>query len=543
MNVNVREADMVTDMEITMGSRKALVLLPVFLISNFVTAGTWKLTPSVKISESFTDNLLHTQADKKSTLITELTPSLKLKRQGKYLDADLMYQLSSVSYHADSESNDTTDFFKGALNFKLLDERWLIKLSADKHRALSSLADGINTQDILVTPSQTTTTSYSVDSSFNSSIPDILLYNIGFKANKIVGQNQNQFNNKKAFSSSILLKNTNQQKKSYWNLSANQDQIKEDKASNFEQQVFRQYNASMGINFVEDYWLFLQYSEQDNELGASSSGNIESSSYGLGLRWFPSNNIDLKISYNKSLDDINDDFASIELTIKPSNRTQLYLTTGKRFYGDYYDMLFKYRLKRFSATLSYHEEISSYNISLFNSTPAGSLICPSDSNFNPNDCYFSSSLNPILEPDQQFFNFNAISSEESQRTTLDKRLSSTITYTKRRVNLVANFTRSIKSDLETQNERHDSTIIITAGYRLNKRSNISLTLSYLDSTSDKNQPSQSKTKDTTLSVSYTRKLAKDAVGFISFSRSHRNASGSLNSYDENRILISLNKEF
>jgi len=530
-------------MEITMGYRKALVLLPVFLISNLATAGKWSLTPSVKISESYTDNLLHAQADKKSTLITELTPSLKLQRQGKYLDTDLTYRLSSVSYHADSDLNDTTDYFKGDLNFKLFDNRWLIKLSADKKRALNSLADGVNTQNNFITPSQTTTTTYSIDSYFNSRIPDVLLYNIGFKANKVLGQSHNQFNNKKSFSSSINLKNTNQQKKSYWNLSVNRDQIKEDEASDFEQQIFSQYNASMGINFIEDYWLFLQYSEQDNELGANSSGNIESSSYGLGLRWFPSNNMDLKISYNKSLDDINDDFTSVELTIKPSNRTQSYLSTGKRFYGDYYDILFKYRLKRFSTTLTYHEEISSYNISLFKSTPAGSLICPSDNDFNPNECYFSSSLNPTLEPGQQFFDFNVLSPEESQRTTLDKRLSSTITYTKRRVNLVANFTRSIKSDLETQNERHDSTIIITAGYRLNQRSNISLTLSYLDSTSEKNQPTQSKAKDQTLSVSYTRKLAKDAIGLISFSRFHRNASGSLNSYDENRILISLDKEF
>jgi len=535
--------DIVTDMEITMGYKKALVILPVVLVSYSVTAGKWSLTPSVNITESFTDNLFHTQHDTTSTLITELSPSIELKRTGKQLDASLLYKLANVSYHSDSDSNDTTDYFSGKLNFKLLDEQWLINLSADKSRTLNSLSDGINSQGNFVTPSQSSTTNYTISTSFTSAIPDILLYDIDLKANKISGQSQDQFNNKKAVSSAIMLNNTRRHIKSYWNVSANRNQIFSDDEANFERQVFRQYTASMGWNFIEDYWVFLQYSEQDNDLGSNSTANIESSSYGVGLRWFPSNNIDIKLSYNKSLDDINSDFASVELTIKPSKRTQLYLTTGKRFYGDYYDVQFSYRLKRFSAVISYHEEISSYNISQFQSNSVGNLICPAQSDFNINDCYFSSSLTPVLGPDQQLFEIDIVGAQESQSTTLDKRLTSTFTYTKRRVNLVTTFVRSIRYDLDSQGESHDNSIVINAGYRLNKRSNLSLTLSYLDSTTDKNQASQAKALDKTLAISYSRKLAKDAIGLISLSRYQREATGTLQSYDENRILISFTQEF
>lgn len=523
-----------------MGYKRALVLLPFFLVSSAVVAGKWNITPSIKIAESFTDNLFASAEDSQSSLITEISPGVSIFGQGKNLDTHFIYKLANVSYHSESELNDTYDYYNGNLQFKLLDNKWLINLAADKGRQIDTLANGISSGGSFISPNQVDVSHYSVGTTLSSKVAQIFRYRINLQANKV--DSTGQIGNSEAYNGSVVLSNTNRVRNSYWQLAANSSEIKDRPSDNFNRQSFRSVSAQTGFRFSDDYWLFLQYYDQDNNLRANNSSNLDSSSYGAGLRWFPSDKIDIKLSYNKSLDDRNDDFAAVELRIKPSQRTMLYFNSSQRFYGDYYEALFNYRLKRFSANLSYNEQISSYNLNSFNQPLLGDLICPIGDQFSLSDCTLSTSIFQTLDPGQQIIGSVEFFPQELS-TFLEKRLNANFNYTKRKVNVFVSLSRTDRTGLDTQDERIENNFNWRTSLELNARSNIELSYSYRDSKANSDQFTQSTAKDQIISLDYNHRLTPSTFGRITLSHRNRDATGSLNSYDENRIAISVTKEF
>ena len=527
----------------TMGYRKSVFFVAMIMTSSALTAGEWHVTPSIKLTESYSDNLLGDQDNKTSSWITELTPGLRVSGQGKNLDLNLVYQLSDVSYQAQNDSNDTYDYYQGDVLFKLFNNQWRTRISADKGRRYSSLASGILSAQNAISPNQSILTNYIIDSSFRSKVSDLFIYKLGVTANKSYDNGLNSQNNE-AYGANAYLGNQPSSSSSYWHLSANYRELTRNPNSAAIAQDFSDYQAELGISLIDDFWLFASYFDQINNIDTTSL-DLNSSSFGGGVRWKPSDKIDLKISYNKSIDKKNSDFTSIELTLKPSKRSSLYFTTGKRYYGNYYKAMVNYRLKRFSASIDYNEQITSYNLSQFQTPSLGSLICPKGQNFNINDCSFSSAVSPILKPDQQLIKLNNTLSDNNTNTYLEKKFSANINYTKRKVRLSLSHLDSKRNELGTNADKiyNESITTLTASYRFNSRANLGVDLSYRENETVAAQTIQSKSKDRVVSLSYHYKFSRTTTGKAILSNSQRVVTGSLASFTENRISFAFTKEF
>lgn len=539
MKENAKNTDIITDMEITMGFNKATIVFPLYLASAPIMAFNWNVSPDLNLTQSYSDNIVIQQQAKESSWVTQITPGLHIKSTGKHLNFFLNYQITDISYQSKSQLNDTYDHFNSKLQFSLFNNKWLTQISASKGKQVNNLSNGIRAGKSDFAINRTDISDYLFSSKFDSVFTDLFAYHLSLQANKS-HSSDNQLNSD-AIASSVTIENPPETDNSYWNISANNYELTSLQYS--KSQYIRDYQASVGFKFYQDFWFFIQYFEQDSNLTSTPGNNIGSSNYGGGLRWFPSNKIDIKIAYNESLDDRYSNFYSLEINLKPSQRTQLYLVSGKRFYGNYFQGQFSYRLKRLSANISYNEQISSYSLAQFSSPISGNLICPNEGEFNLSNCLFSTELNPTIGVNEQLISATNFLPELNYQTYLDKHFNANISYTKRKLTLFLSHSRVRRTPLETDREKDERYSSFNIDYQISRRANIDFALSLRQSKVDSQLPTASSAQDRIASLGYSHRFSRLARAKIQLSHLTRDGTGSLLSYDENRISFSLVKEF
>lgn len=90
-----------------------------------VCAGEWKITPSIAVNETATDNVaLSSSAQKKSDLITDISPGISIDGSGGRSRLHLNYQLHNLFYAQDSARNRTQNSLNASGTLEAL-ENWL----------------------------------------------------------------------------------------------------------------------------------------------------------------------------------------------------------------------------------------------------------------------------------------------------------------------------------------------------------------------------------------------------------------------------------
>jgi len=107
------------------------LLLTILVISNPLMAGEWQVSPSIAVSELYTDNVnLVTPGLAETELVTEVSPGLSVAGAGKRVQADLHYRLQTLSYLKDSKRNNLFHQFQSNLVAELARELLFLDLSA-----------------------------------------------------------------------------------------------------------------------------------------------------------------------------------------------------------------------------------------------------------------------------------------------------------------------------------------------------------------------------------------------------------------------------
>ena len=88
-------------------------------------AQTWRITPSVSLSETLSDNInLAPSGQRRSDLVTDITPSIRIDGSRGRTNLHLVYQMHNLIYARQSENNNTQHFLSATGALEAI-ENWL----------------------------------------------------------------------------------------------------------------------------------------------------------------------------------------------------------------------------------------------------------------------------------------------------------------------------------------------------------------------------------------------------------------------------------
>ncbi len=98
-----------------------LLVLLSLLVSIQAKAASWKLSPSLELSETYTDNIaLQSAGEEESDFVTQLNPAFSLTGEGRRLDLSLYYRLQNLFYANFNDFNTSNHQMVGQLGSELV---------------------------------------------------------------------------------------------------------------------------------------------------------------------------------------------------------------------------------------------------------------------------------------------------------------------------------------------------------------------------------------------------------------------------------------
>ena len=135
--------------------------LLIILTPNLTSAAEWRFTPSIDLTETYTDNVtLSSDSGSESDWISQVNPALSLTGKGRELELNFGYRMQNILYAGDSDRNNTNHQLNTALKATLV-PHWLFLdasstlnqqvLSPDENVSIGNLGVISGREDVLTT--------------------------------------------------------------------------------------------------------------------------------------------------------------------------------------------------------------------------------------------------------------------------------------------------------------------------------------------------------------------------------------------------------
>jgi len=535
-------------METTMVFRLSATLIMLSSVTlTTVNASGLKIVPSIDINQIYTDNLNVRGEATDSDQITGLQAQIGLSNQGSLVESYLKYQYLHLEYHRQKELSHALTNYDGKLLIKLLDNRFRTVISSSKKRQQSSIYQPATRYS---STGRTEVVRYGINNSWQSRLSDVLNYRVNWQLNKSEASSINDVEDVALPDAednyvSISLKSGRFFNNSYWSLRAEQAHIDYDALRNIAPagQKFSNLKAEIGHDIGYDLSFFSQYYDEEYDVNNHLSSQLVASSVGAGLRWLPTSRSSFKLAYNWSLDDLNSNFISAAINWRPNNRTSLMLSSSKRFFGDAYEAKLSHRHKRIFTSISYEESITNFQVSTLSPTTVGHFICPNSTEISLEQCTFAEGIAPTIGSGQQLFPVPGLAPELSDVTYLNKQLNANISYQLRKANIQFNFLKSRRKALDTLVIREREALTLTASYTLSRHNTFSLISTFEDYSTLNQSSSSIDYQQQDHSLRFSHKISPTLSTTLLMMHSERQANYSANDFRENRLNLSLSKEF
>jgi uncharacterized protein (PEP-CTERM system associated) len=268
--------------------------------------------------------------------------------------------------------------------------------------------------------------------------------------------------------------------------------------------------------------------------------NIDTSSYGAGVKWRPSNERNISLTYNQlDQDDKQTNFVGVNIAWAFTSRTILNLDYSKRFSGDAYKFDFKHSLKYLRTSISYSEDVTTYSRLSNSVTNSGVFVCEFGST-ELTDCFQPDNLNYQLQAGEEFRSASEIDTDISDEVLFRKSGTASIGYDKRRIKMSINANYSQIEYLESGRINNNSRLNFNFNYSLGRKSNINF-----ESGVAKNQRDGSEEADTivTNSVNFSRNLARQLNLNVGLRLLDRKSESLERDGSDKRLTVGLNYTF
>jgi uncharacterized protein (PEP-CTERM system associated) len=286
-------------------------------------------------------------------------------------------------------------------------------------------------------------------------------------------------------------------------------QYNDSSRTNFQNFESTRVRGNFGFPIYRNINFILTGSLEEYDTGqAAFSGrsNIDTSSYGAGLEWQPSNGRKLSLTYNQ-LDEEEEqtEFVGVNINWAFSTRTSMNFDYSKRFYGDAYQFGFQHSLKYFRVAASYSEDLTSYSqLSNPVTTITGIFVCEFGST-ELTDCFQPESLEYQLEAGEEFRASTETDYDITDEVMFRKTGTASIGYDKRKIKMSIEARYQRTEYLESERLSTNNSLRFNITYALGRKTN----LSFVSSISE-NQFNQDNEPDTILntSLNFSRTLGQ-----------------------------------
>ncbi|MEH6711268.1 MAG: hypothetical protein V7733_08615 [Paraglaciecola polaris] len=509
-----------------------------------IRAGELQVTPSITTS-GFYYKTETGQEPSDSTLAISLIPKLVSVYSGRRASAAVVVTNTTVEQNSDLSNTDKS-FTELSYNssLQIVDKVLTLSVNGDRSYRSTDASQGLVADKVLSSGELTKiandaiqlnfvipnpkTVGLSLQSGFSKTSSDETLTS----TNGIDGENT--FLNAQIYQGSDLTGFT-------FLLSSQYYDTKRESAQDFSSTLS---SARFGVDITRDISIVLVGS--DSKYGLDETGfsaqrqNLDTTSYGAGFVWQPYGENSIELTYNElEQGDTSTRFIGLNTQWAFSERTSMQFNYGKRFYGNAYSFNLDYRLKSFSTSASYNEDVTSYSRLSFSEGPSSLFVCPIGS-IEFADCFQPSSIGYALQAGEEFRSLNSFTTDIIDETLFRKFGQINLGYDKRKFKAALSLIYNTTEYLESAREQTTQSAFLSLSYQLNKRTTLGFssnysTIEYSDSANINDVLS--------LTANFNRELSRQLSMNVSTRYVSRETEDVNRDLTDSRLTVSFNYKF
>jgi len=522
-------------------NKKVLAAAIIAISSANAYAGDWQFKPKLLIDETYTNNVTLALNDEQPSLVSQAGISFENIFTSNKLDFSFAststYAMYSHDHEIDNDFHELTSDFRLKLWPKGLALVGSASISNQaRNTSRNALADIVSADTIQV-ESYTGGFEYTVNNS-----RFLLNSNIIYQLN----ESEDNVGDQQGYNTNIFSKNGNGARYIYWDANASYSDLK-----NGEREGNR-FNSEIKVGLITGYMLlpFLRYYDENNDGEIqNNSSTLESNSYGAGFRWLVTPKLFLDLSYNKSagtqldLDgNEQEDYTAASIKWQPSQRTQLEMNYGQRFYGESFGLSFSHKNRRLTNEVSYVEDVKLFTRNNYESVLLGSYWCPQGDVTDTTSCFINNDEYLNFD-DYQLINLSDFVLREDQDLSLNKALQWTSTLELSRTTLNLSLSGLRRENLSTRKLDEDKRASFSISRKVSGKSSLNLNIEYADTHFALEQENERQDRYRRYSLEYEKSLNSKLT--VKFGLSHLNRSSTTQSlnYEEDRVTLNISKGF
>lgn len=336
----------------TANSSKYGILLACLCLPAVAAAGSWTFTPSLSVSEHFTDNVnLSTDAAAQSEWVTEITPRFSLRKAGKRLKVNVDYSLQGVLYGGGTQDNQARQYLSGAAKAELVPEWLFLDGSARLSHEMTNLANGVGAGGVAGLSNTTAVGAYSLSPYIKHRFGGwaSLDARIG-RDGVFIGDNVASDTDSTRYS--LNLASGMRFYPLSWSLAYNKQDNGNDGIADSSSE-----NTALNARYrLARAWSLLAQAGSEKNNFAGATATLQDYSYaGAGVSYTPSRRFSMDVYYNTS---DNGDFVSGTVSLNPTLRTRIQARTSQRAFGRTMGLDVSHRTRRSNWQLSYQDDLT-----------------------------------------------------------------------------------------------------------------------------------------------------------------------------------------
>ena len=453
--------------------KQLVVVLSACFFTFSSIAGDWQLKSSLKLDETYSDNLELSQTDKTTGLVSQLGVNLG----ADYKAQNASFTFSSTSTQAFYSHNHDLDKTYNEIEADTRILLWPNGLTFTASAAVTNQARN-NSQNALASIIsadlvQTERYQAGLEYDINNS-----RYSLNSSADYQISEAEDRLGENKGSNFSLTSSNGIAERHIFWDGSARYNERKRNDRNS------KQRSIEVKIGIITSYKLipFIRYYDEDNSGNISNNNGFETNSYGLGFRWQVKPRLFIDLSYNEPIDNSDstnsqtDAYLDLLINWQPTSRTKLLLSHSERFYGDSYGLNLSHRNRRLTNTISYNEQVQSFsrdNYQVVSST----FICQNPDAIDLSDCFIQNG--DVFNPeDISLITINSLELVEDNDYWLNKRLQWSSVLTLPRTSFSLKINHSDRENLNSGSSNTTKSASLGANRKLSPSSSFGLQASY-----------------------------------------------------------------
>jgi len=531
-------AIMVMDMAL---NKKAFAAIVFAIVSANTLAGEWQFKPDFVLDETYSDNVNLSVNNNTSSLVSRTGIQLNSTFSSKKLEFTLasksLYRMYSHDHDKDNDFHTLNTSFRLKLAPKGLVFIGSATISNQARNSSSNALADVISGDTARVENYSSGLEYTIENS-------AVLLNSRIQYQTTISEDN--IGERDGYTVQFTTINGSSARHIYWEgtsgFSSYTNQGRDGEL----------FTGEIKLGLITNYKIspFLRYFDETNEGDLfNNSSSLESDAYGGGLRWLITPKLLLDISYNTpagtQLDfdgEELEDYTAASIRWEPSQRTQLTIDYGQRFYGESYGLNFAHKNKRLTNKVSYSEEVKAFTRNNYESVALGAFWCPQGQIIDTSSCFVNNDEN-INFDDYQLINLSEFVLVEDQALSLNKQLSWSSTLALPRTTFSLSISSLSRENLNTRIEDENQSASFSIKRKVSGKSNLQLSLEYTENHRSLKQDNEQQDRYRRYSLEYDKSLNSRLTVTLGLSHLNRSSTTQSFNYEEDRVYLKLRKGF